>query len=79
MVKIIKNLGRQVIVEQDSKFYLVSESKMGSPETLIFECDGAGKVDNWNEVGGASMSLETFLPILMEHGVHYKEWDEFPW
>jgi len=79
MVKIVKHLGRQVIVEQDNKFYLVSESRMGATETMIFECNGAGVVESWNEVGGAQMSLETFLPIVMEHGVHYKEWDDFPW
>jgi hypothetical protein len=47
---------------------------------MIFECDESGKVETWNEVGGAvGYSLESLMPMIMEHGVHYKEWDEFPW
>ena len=47
---------------------------------MIFECDEAGRVEKWEEVGGAvGYSLESFMPMLMEHGVHYKDWDDFPW
>lgn len=83
MIQIVKQIGsKQIIVRQNDKFYLVSQSnQMIQPvETLIFECDEAGRVENWNEIGGAiGYTLESFMPMLMEHGVHYKEWDDFPW
>ena len=82
-VLILKKLNpRQIVVRQDDKFYLVSESSehIQPVETMIFECDEAGRVENWNEVGGAvGYSLESLMPMIMEHGVHYKDWDDFPW
>lgn len=83
MVEILKHLSsRQIVVRQNNKFYLVSQSSEATEpmETLIFECDESGKVETWNEVGGAvGYSLESFMPMLLEHGVHYKDWDDFPW
>jgi hypothetical protein len=83
MVEILKRLSsRQIVVRQNNKFYLVSQSNeaIQPVETLIFECDEAGKVETWNEIGGAiGYSLESFIPMLLEHGVHYKDWDDFPW
>ena len=83
MVEILKHLSsRQIVVRQNNKFYLVSQSSevIEPVETLIFECDESGKVETWNEIGGAvGYSLESFIPMLLEHGVHYKDWDDFPW
>jgi hypothetical protein len=83
MVEILKRLSsRQIVVRQNNKFYLVSQSNeaIQPVETLIFECDESGKVETWNEIGGAiGYSLESFIPMLLEHGVHYKDWDDFPW
>ena len=83
MVEILKRLSsRQIVVRQNNKFYLVSQSNeaIQPVETLIFECDESGKVETWNEIGGAiGYSLESFMPMLLEHGVHYKDWDDFPW
>ena len=83
MIEIIKQINpRQIIVRQTDKFYLVSQSneRIQPVETLIFECDEAGRVDTWTEIGGAiGYSLESFMPMVIEHGVFYKEWDTFQW
>ena len=58
--KIIKELetgghAKACLVELEGKFYRVSSVigfDTGKPETLVFNCDAAGAVDDWMDIAG---------------------------
>ena len=73
MVKLVMHLNeRQAVVEYQNDFYLVSESKADSGvplETLVFQCDENGRVNDWIEVDGeVGTPMEDFLPSLLKRG-----------
>ena len=73
MVKIVSQLNpRQVIVECSKKYYLVSESKPESKvplETLVFQCNENGHVNDWVEVDGeVGTPIKEYLSKLLERG-----------
>lgn len=81
MIKVIKHLedGRQVILEEDGKTYLVSQSiPMHTPvETLVFPCDEEGKVTDWVEVAGeVGIGIDKYLQRVLEEGKLIAPWKE---
>lgn len=86
MIKVIKQINeRQILIEQDGKNFLVSESipDLVPQETLVFSCDSEGKVSDWVEVGGeVGYGLDTYMKILLESGSILAPWkyeDDIPW
>jgi hypothetical protein len=88
MVKQVKQLNeRQILVENDGKFYVVSESIPNSVplEVLVFSSDENGKITNWLEVGGEiGCGLDSYMKRLLESGSIVAPWryeaeDDIPW
>ena len=88
MLKVIRELSeRQVLIEQDGKNYLVSQSieEIQPVETLVFKCDIEGNVSDWGEVGGeVGVGINTFLKRCLEEDKIIMPWlnqeqDDLPW
>lgn len=85
MIKVIKYVedGRQAIIEEDGKTYLVSQSlPFQQPvETLVFACDADGKVADWEEVAGeVGIGIDQYLQRVLEEGKLIAPWkDDLPW
>ena len=83
MIEIVKYLSpSKVLLIQDGQYYVVSESHpdLNPIESLVFKSDENGEVVSWSEVTGEiGVGLASFIPKLMEHGIHYKPWDDIPW
>lgn len=77
-IKIVRKIdSRQVMIECDNKYYVVSESLPGwvPVETLVFPCDENGEITNWIEVAGEiGVRLDSYLRSLLD-----RETLECPW
>lgn len=81
MIKVVKNLNdRQILIERNSKHYLVSQSKAefaNKPivETLVFPSDEEGNVLEWYEVGGERGSnITEYMLKLLSQQMEFSEW-----
>jgi hypothetical protein len=67
-MKIIKQTNARALVLHNEKYYVVSQSDIFGPETLIFPSNEQGKVTSWVEVGGGrSLTLSEVLQSLEKH------------
>lgn len=84
MIKVLKELngGRQIVIEEDGKTFLVSQSRpdFQPVETLVFPCDIEGKVSSYVEVGGEiGIGIDAFMKRVLEEGKIPAPWkDELP-
>jgi len=79
MVEIIKALNnRQVLIKENEKFFVISESNESVPrEVLIFESDDKGEILTFHEVNGeVGVGLGEFLGRTIEKGVYSRPWDD---
>ena len=86
MIKVIKQINEhQILIEQDEKSFLVSESipDIAPQETLVFSCDSEGNISDWTEVGGeVGCSLDGYMKRLLESGSIVAPWKyevDIPW
>jgi hypothetical protein len=88
MIKVIKQINEhKVLIENDNKYYVVSESKPDTvpQEVLVFPSDQEGVITNWEEVGGEiGCSLDSYMKRLLESGSIVAAWryegeDDIPW
>ena len=88
MLKQVKQLNeRKILIENDGKFYVVSESdpKLSPQEVLVFPSDENGNITSWTEVGGEiGCGLDSYMKRLLESGSIVAAWryeaeDDIPW
>ena len=86
MVKQIKQINdRQILIENDGNYYIVSESKQRQEpkEVLVFPANEQGEITKWEEVGGEiGCSLDSYMKRLLESGSIVAPWkyeDDIPW
>lgn len=87
MIKVVKHLNhRQIIIERDGDYFLISESKenIEPKETFVFPSDAEGNVTEWIEVGGEiGVGLDRYLQSVLESGKIVAPWtygsDDLPW